>query len=106
MSADFSPKRFCRGCRKYDTCTEPCKPVEEFLKSAGTRPENDGDLPREFVESYIRTGEWPRPKTPKKRQILELYFLDGRKITEIALLVGCSKQYASKVVESAKEALF
>ena len=98
----FKLKFCCADCRHYDTCVEPCRPVELLLEKVGitSDPEN---MPEEFMEK-VRDDPyyWPEPEKTKKEIIHDLYFIDGMRQRDIACHAGCSFQYVSKVISEYK----
>lgn len=96
-------KNYCSKCKKRDTCTELCAPVEALLSEVTTRAEHDRELPREFTKRFKNTQEWLESRKTKKQLIIELYFIDGRRQSDIVLIVGCSQPYVSKVIRQAKK---
>ena len=96
-------KKYCAKCKNQDTSTKLCAPVEELLLSVVVIKEHDRPLPKEFMQKYRGpNGEWPVREESKEEQIIELYFEDRRKQHDIALLVGCSDPYVSKVIKKCR----
>lgn len=95
-------RMYCEKCRKRSTCTELCAPVDALLRSVETRDENNGELPRQFVEQLQTGDEWPETGKTKKRLILELYFVDNREQHEIIFITGATQAYISRVVNAEK----
>jgi len=95
--------KYCSKCKKKDTCAEMCAPVEALLSQVTTRPEHQGKLPQDYTLRFKNVKTWPTPKESKEQLIIDLYFIDGRKQSEIVLIVGCAKSYVSKTVKSYKE---
>jgi len=102
MDKEGDSSKYCTKCKKRDTCTIMCAPVEELLRSV-TVPEHER-LPREFVDSVRKTGKyWVSGITSKKQQIRELFFIDRRGKADIALLAGCSLRYVNKIIQNEKQ---
>lgn len=85
----------CKSCQNYNTCSTICQDVLKYveqdyipLKEMMTP---DGNMP-------IHGASFPVPVKTKKQLIIQLYFFDHRKQTEIAETVGVSRQYVSKIV--------
>jgi len=98
----LTARMYCEKCCHRSTCVKPCAPVEALLRSVETRDENNGKLPRSFVEKLQAGDEWPESGKTKKRLILELYFIDGREQHEIEYIVGTTQQYVSRVIVAEK----
>jgi hypothetical protein len=98
----LTARMYCEKCCHRDTCVKPCAPVEALLRSVETRDENNGELPRSFVEKLQADDEWPESGKTKKRLILELYFIDGREGKEIDFIVGCCREYRTRVINAEK----
>ena len=99
----LTARMYCEKCCHRSTCVKPCAPVEALLRTVETRDENNGELPRSFVEKLQAGDEWPESGKTKKRLILELYFIDGREQKDIPFLVSTDRHYVCKVINAEKK---
>jgi len=112
--------KYCAKCKKRQTCTEMCAPVNELVNAAGdtyVTKKVSKSFTREFIiynepstnpDDHLINQRKASPqmpqisiKTPAQRKELILRLaIDGKMPqTEIAIHAGCTRQYVTKVIK-------
>ena len=93
-------KGLCGTCLARPTCNKLCPLALTFVKKHISM--------RELLFADIDIAnkphiEWPLLTRSNKQLILDLYFIDRRRQTDIADHLGVSRSYVSKVVKQIRE---
>jgi len=89
----------CLGCPDYDSCREICAKAEEFV--------NQDCVPQKHLipqKPIVKTAPLPAPRN-NEDLILDLFFCEGKTVTQTAEILGLSHQYVSRVTQKYKEIL-
>jgi hypothetical protein len=92
----------CQECPKKPTCTELCPRAEKYVSQGyGSTKEYIPKIPiSEYRLQDPDAMEWPVCKKNKKQLILEMYFKDNLRQSEIAKKLYISRQYVNQVIHN------
>lgn len=115
---------FCQDCPKRNSCTELCEEAETYASQDYVLPEHCKQCDdREYCSvEYMESGLCPlcesfdvdEVSTEKtgdfvtksnEEIIIQLFFMERKRVTQIAKIIGVSHPYVSKVVKKYKEIL-
>ena len=80
----------CQECPKRATCTELCPEAEEYANRDYVRQQE------QTVDDLPTPSPFPATKS-NIELILEMFFLERKRVTEIAKILDVSHQYVSTV---------
>ena len=114
----------CQDCPKKETCTELCEEAEAYVNQDYIPPEDCQFCPNRdycsvdfmegglcpmkgFYDSDLINPEEIEENITKSNEeiIIELFFIERKRVTQIARMISVSQPYVTKVVKKYKEIL-